>query len=251
MRFRRFDQPLFRLEGPGGPAVRALLVIALAALLGLGVAAVLLVPRDVVRGDSPVPAVIGLEDPEARALLERAGFRPRLEGAAPSPVTPAGLIAWQEPAAGVRLPAGGVVRLTRSAGPEPAAIPDVHELDEALARGVLEAAGFHVGALDSTAAQSPRGAAVATRPAAGTVQPPGVAVTLVLSRGPADRMVPSVEGLSLEAARDKIEAAGLRVGAVRPPASPGATVAGQRPRAGARVPAEAPVDLTISEGGIP
>lgn len=251
MKFRRFDQPLFRLEGPGGPAVRAALIVAIAALLGLGVAAVWLVPRDVVRGDQPVPPVIGLDEAAARARVEQAGFRARLDGTAPSPVTPAGHVAWQEPAAGIRLQAGGVVRLTRSTGPEPAAIPDVRELDAALAREMLEAAGFRVEGVDSTAAATPRGAAVATRPPAGTVRLPGEPVTLVVSRGPADRMVPAVQGLPLAAARDKIEAAGLRVGAVRPPATPGAVVTGQRPAAGARVPADAPVDLTVREGGTP
>ncbi len=214
-------------------------------------AAVWLVPRDVVRGDQPVPGVIGLDEAAARAAIERAGFRPRLAGTEPSPVTPAGSVSWQEPAAGVRLQAGAVVRLTRSAGPEPVAIPDVHELDAGLAREVLEAAGFRLEGTDSTAAQSPGGVAVATRPPAGTVQLPGTPVTLVVSRGPADRMVPAVRGLTLAEARARIEAAGLRVGAVRPPATPGAVVAGQRPAAGARVPADAPVDLNVSQGGMP
>ncbi len=251
MKFRRFDRPLFRLEGPGGPAIRAALIIAVAALLGLGVAAIWLVPRDVVRGDAPVPAVIGMDEAGARARIEDAGFRPRIEGVEPSPVTPAGLVSWQEPSAGIRLQAGGVVRLTRSSGPEPAAIPEVRELDATRARTVIEAAGFRVEGVDSTAAGTPRGAAVATRPPAGTVRLPGEAVTLVVSRGPADRMVPAVRGLSLEAARDRIEAAGLRVGRVTPPSAPGGIVSGQRPGAGARVPADAPVDLNVGEGGQP
>jgi serine/threonine-protein kinase len=108
-----------------------------------------------------------------------------------------------------------------------------------------------VAGVDSTAAGTPRGAAVATRPPAGTVRLPGEAVTLVVSRGPADRMVPAVRGLTLEAARDKIEAAGLRVGRVTPPSAPGGIVSGQRPGAGARVPADAPVDLNVGEGGQP
>jgi serine/threonine-protein kinase len=251
VRFRRFDQPLFRLEGPGGPAVHAILIIAIAALLGLGVAAIWLVPRDVVRGDEPVPAVIGLDEAGARSAIERAGFRPRIEGVEPSPLTPAGLISWQVPTAGIRLQAGGVVRLTRSSGPEPAAVPEVRELDATLARAVIEAAGFRVEGVDSTAAGTPRGAAVATRPPAGTVRLPGEAVTLVVSRGPADRMVPAVQGMTLEAARYKIEAAGLRVGRVTPPSPPEAVVSGQRPGAGARVPADAPVDLNVGEGGQP
>ncbi len=53
------------------------------------------------------------------------------------------------------------------------------------------------------------------------------------------------------AARDKIEAAGLRVGRVTPPSAPGGIVSGQRPGAGARVPADAPVDLNVGEGGQP
>jgi serine/threonine-protein kinase len=251
MKFRRFDRPVFRLDGPGGPAIRALLVIAAAALLGLGAAAIWLVPQDVVRGDAPVPAVIGLPEAEARAAIERAGFRPRLEGTEASPITPAGLVSWQEPAAGIRMQAGTVVRLVRSGGAEPVAIPDVSELEAALAREVLEAAGFRYGGTDSTAAQSPRGVVVATRPASGGVEAPGSAVTLVVSRGPADRMVPALAGLTLGAARDKVEAAELRVGAVRPPGSPGAVVTGQRPVAGTRVPAGSPVDLTVLEGGVP
>ena len=250
MRFRRSHAPRFDRKALATPAARSALVLAGAAILGLVAAALWLVPGDVVvRGDEPVPSVIGLEYGEAAARLERAGFRPRLESTDPSAVTPEGLVSWQDPAADIRLPAGTVVRLVRSSGPEPAMIPDVSGLPPDLARSVIEAAGFRLDGVDSTAAQAFRGVAVGTRPPTGVVQPTGTPVVLVVSRGPADRIVPPLVGLTVEEARRALEAAGLRVGAVRPPAAPGAVVMRHRPGAGARAAVETPVDLNVDIRG--
>ena len=250
MKFRRSDQPLFDRHALATPAARAALVLGIAAALGLIAAALWLVPGEtMVRGDEPVPSVIGLTYEDAAARLDRAGFRARLEATDPSAITPEGLVSWQDPAADIRLPAGTVVRLTRSSGPEPAMIPDVSGLPPDLAQGVIEAAGFRVGGVDSTTAQVFRGVAVGTRPSTGVVQPVGTPVILVVSRGPADRVVPRLVGLTVEEARRAIETSGLRVGAVRPPAAPGAIVVRQHPAAGARAAVETPVDLNVEIRG--
>ena len=250
MRFRRPDRPLFDRTALTTPAARAILVLGGAAVLGLVAAALWLVPGEtVVRGHEPVPPVIGLSYEDAAARLDRAGFRARLESTEPSVITAPGLVSWQDPAADIRLPAGSVVRLTRSSGSEPAMIPDVSGLPPELAQGVIEAAGFEVGGVDSTTAQAFRGVAVGTRPSTGVVQPLGTPVILVVSRGPADRIVPRLVGLTVEDARRAIETSGLRMGAVRPPAAPGAVVMRQHPAAGARAALDTPVDLNVEIRG--
>lgn len=234
-----------RLRLPRRGVLLLLGVVGGAVLLGLVVAALWFVPGDALQGRIVVPAVVGVPLEEATRRLADAGLRPRSGETEPSPVTPAGAVTWQDPPGGLRVPAGAVVQLVQSSGPDQVPVPDVTGLDEALARQVVEAAGLRVEGVDSSAADVPRGVVVATRPSAGAARSAASSVMLMLSRGPADRTVPVLTGVPLGEARARLEAAGLRVGAVRPSSAAGSLVTGQRPRAGSRVAAGTAVDLNV------
>jgi serine/threonine-protein kinase len=222
-------------------------------LLGAGVAgwlvSLLAYPAPLVEREQPVPLVVGLPQEQAEQALETHGFRVKAREARESdPVLPAGSVTWQDPPAGVGLPQGSMVELTLSAGPAPIAVPDVKFFDLEEARRVITAAGLVVGGIDSVPADADRGVVVSTRPPDGSTRPPGARVDLVVSRGPAAVRVPDVSGLSEVVARQRIEAAGLRIGLVsgrRESRGRPSVVLSQRPNAGSLLPRGGRVDLVV------
>lgn len=205
-------------------------------------------PAPLMMRDQEVSRVLGLPVDEAQRVLSQQGFKIKLDGEDADPVIPAGHVSWQDPPAETALPRGATVRLTTSSGPAAVSVPDViaFELDQA--RQVVTAAGLKVGDVDTIPSGSEPGIIVSTRPPTGTSRPPGSAIVLVVSRGPADIRVPDLVGLRQEDARQRLEAAGLRVGAVtrRPDRRPPGSVVQQQPGAGVLSPREGRVNLVIS-----
>lgn len=206
-------------------------------------------PAPLISRDHAVPRVLGLPRAAAEKALEVQGFKTKVDGEAPDPVIPAGHILWQDPPPETELTEGAMVTLTVSSGPGPIAVPDVIAFEPAQARQVLEAAGLRIGSVDTVANVAEAGVIVATRPAAGTSRPPGSAIDLVVSRGPASIRIPDLIGLRQEEARERLESAGLRLGTIttRPARrGPVGVVVDQRPAAGALAPNEGRVSLVIS-----
>jgi beta-lactam-binding protein with PASTA domain len=223
-------------------------LILLGAALGGYLVTCVAYPAPLITRDHAVARVLGLPLATAQKELEDQGLKVKVEGDEADPVVPAGHVTWQDPPAETVLPNGSLVHLTTSSGPEPIPVPDVISFELDQARQVVEAAGLRLGALDSIASSVEEGIVVATRPATGTTRPPGAAVDLVLSKGPADIRVPDVVGLRQEDARHRLEAAGLRVGIVSTrtgrPGSAG-TVLEQRPTSGVFSPHEGRINLII------
>jgi serine/threonine-protein kinase len=236
------------------PAVRRWLpiggILAGAALAGW-VVSWITYPAPLVERQKRLAHVIGLSYEAASRELETQGFRVKVrESREPDPALPMGHVTWQDPPAYIELPEGSVVELTLSAGPAPTTVPDVMFFDMEEARKVIAAAGLTVGGIDSVPADVDRGVVVSTRPPQGTTRTPGSRVDVVVSRGPAAVQVPDVVGKPEVAARQEIEAAGLRIGLVRTqgggPDRP-ATVLSQRPNAGSLLPRGGRMDLVVSE----
>ncbi len=225
-----------------------LAVVAGASLLGYLIAAVVFFPVPGGDGTVTVPSVLGQPYSSAEATLEAAGFRVRREAEVHHPTALGGIVTWQDPPPEMDLPRSAVIRLTVSTGPEGSVVPDVVNLDAALATAVIGEAGFRIGSIDSVAGLSSPGTVLATRPGIGTVRRPGESVTLVVSRGPADIQVPALLGLTRDQAAERLEAIGLLVGFVRyddrPGSRPGAVLS-QRPNPGVRLPRRSRVDLTL------
>lgn len=247
MNFRRFTP-----EGHSQVTRRVLIglaVVGSASLLGYLLAAVVLFPAPISENTTAVPSVLGQPFVSADSTLRAEGFRVRREAEVAHPTAPGGVVIWQDPPPEMQLPAAAVVRLIVSTGPEGSVVPDVVNLNLDLARAVLREAGFQVGGVDSVAALSTPGTVLATRPGLGVVRRFGEAVTLVVSRGPADIQVPAVRGLTREQAEERLEAIGLLVGYVRYADRPGArpgTVLEQRPNPGVRLPRRSRVDLIMA-----
>ena len=97
--------------------------------------------------------------------------------------------------------------------------------------------------------QVPAGHVLIQKPRAGTLVKRGVAVTVIMSRGPQRIEVPAVIGNALQAAQVNLAAAGLTVGRTinvySREGAPGIVVA-QQPAGGSRVERDAAVDLFLA-----
>jgi serine/threonine-protein kinase len=123
------------------------------------------------------------------------------------------------------------------------------DLEEA--RRVMTAAGLAVGR-DRLGPRGHRSRVWWSRPGRpeGTLRPPGARVDMVVSRGPAAVRIPEVAGLTEIVARERIEAAGLRIGLVsiqRDGRGRPGTVLSQRPNPGSYLPKGGRVDLVVND----
>lgn len=205
-------------------------------------------PAPLLTRDHPVARVLGLPVAEAEKELAQAGLKPKVEAEEADPVIPADHVTWQDPPPGTVLPRGAIVRLTRSSGPAPVAVPDVTGFEVDQARLVIEAAGLRVGEVDAVPNVAEAGVVVSTRPATGATRAPGSSVGLIVSKGPADIRIPDVVGLDQAEARRRLETVGLRIGKITNRSGRGRAgiVLQQRPAAGVFSPHESRVDLVIS-----
>jgi eukaryotic-like serine/threonine-protein kinase len=232
----------------GRDRLRIGFILGAAALAGYMVTCIAY-PAPLIARERQVSRVLGLPRAQAEKELTQQGFRSKVEGEDADPVIPAGHVVWQDPPPETSLPGGALVHLTLSSGPGPVTVPDVFSFDVDQARQVIDAAGLQLGGIDSIPSSSEPGLIIGTRPAIGSTRQPGSAVDLLVSKGPADIRVPDVMGLKQEEARQRLEAAGLRVGMVttqkRQRNAPG-IVMEQRPAAGVFSPHEGRVNLVIS-----
>jgi serine/threonine-protein kinase len=247
------------------------------ATLGILVVAALLVWLFVFRGHGhphTVPAVVGMQQQQAVARLNRAGYDVTVVIGAAS--KPRGIVVTQIPGAGSRLPRGGRVTLhvsngqpvqvtttsgttttaptttagTTTTAATTAAVPNVVGQDMAAGAGQVEAAGF-VAETDPATASQTAGQIVAETPAAGTQAAAGSTVALQVAVGssrPAVQ-VPNVLGQKAAAARAALLQAKLTVRTQYKKVAKkdvGVVVA-QAPGGGGSAPAYSQVTLTVGQ----
>jgi beta-lactam-binding protein with PASTA domain len=215
-----------------------------------------------------LPIVAGAAETDAVAKIQAAGLSAQTVHDF-SPTVPSGIVIDQVPnAASVSAPvkksllwlwiliavlvvaviAGGAyMYLNRTT-----AVPDVVGKPQAEAQALIVAAGFKVGAVDTTqtAEASEVGNVVAEQPLPGTQQKVGSNVNIVVSGGQALIAVPNVVGMTQAAAETALTQAGLTAAAQ---SGNSATVAkgeviSQSPPAAQRVPAGTSIGITVSQG---
>ncbi|MEP6573050.1 MAG: PASTA domain-containing protein [Gemmatimonadota bacterium] len=220
------------------------------AAFGVGYLLTLIIyPAPLFTSDHSIPRLIDQPIAEAKARLEKQGFRTKLEEDEASPETPKGSVIWQDPAPGTILPKGTTVHLTASSGPSPVAVPDVVGLPVILAQRVITASGLKAGNADSVPSSADRGTVIAVRPPTGSGRDPGTPISIIVSNGPAEISVPDVIGMKSEVARARLTQAGLSTGALMGRATPNrpeGLVIEQRPSPGSMSPRGGRVDLILS-----
>jgi eukaryotic-like serine/threonine-protein kinase len=96
-----------------------------------------------------------------------------------------------------------------STGPADRPVPDVVGRPVAEASNLLGQAGFLVSQRSEASSTVDEGVVIRTDPAKDSVQPKGSTIVVVVSSGPAEVSVPSVEGLTEAVAIDRLRSAGF------------------------------------------
>lgn len=161
-------------------------------------------------GDVTVPDLIGETREEAERLLTERGLVADVSEE-PNDKVDAGRVSAQDPEEGTKLSEGDAVKLTVSTGPATKEVPGVVGRPEGEARFILTAEGFEVRIENTEDPNTDSGTVVSQDPAGGTDAPEGSAVTIVVSVGPGEEVVPDVTGQSLDSARSELQAAGFRI----------------------------------------
>jgi eukaryotic-like serine/threonine-protein kinase len=194
-----------------------------------------------------VPDVVGQTRDDAVATLAREGFEANVV-----PIfsdKQEGIVTAQDPQAGEEREVGTRVRINVSQGEEPLTIPSVIGQPYESAASALQGAGFRV-ARRNVDSDQPAGTVVDQQPAAGATAPRDTTVTLSVSRGPTERQVPNVEGLSEGDARETIEESGFQVEVQREPTDDpnlNGFVLRQDPPAGSRAPEGSTVTIVVGQ----
>ena len=199
----------------------------------------------------PVPDQVNKTEAEAVAALRALKFkvefrRPFVNG------TAAGQVLDQSPSAtpGRTLKEGRTVTLTVSRGPVPIAVPALAGLDRATAEAAITGAGFVVGEVTERSDEVvPAGQVLEFSPPGG-MAPTGSPIALVVSSGPALRVVPETFGQSYAAAAAALAEVGLEATRVDDfhETVPAGQVIGTNPAGGESVARGSTVTVVVSAG---
>jgi eukaryotic-like serine/threonine-protein kinase len=183
-----------------------------------------------------VPSVKNLPQAQAIEELEDRGLRATVDRR-PSETVRAGLALRTVPGAGEEVERGERVQLFISSGPEQVAVPEVIGLSRDSAEAQISDAGL-VPAVREQESEEPEGEVISQDPAAGTELERGSTVTITVSTGIEEVVVPNVVGLGGGDAERQLRADGLvpvrRESEVADPAQDGKVI-DQRPGAGVEV----------------
>jgi eukaryotic-like serine/threonine-protein kinase len=163
-------------------------------------------------GKQAVPSVQGLSETKAKKAIQGAHLKVARVEPQSSSRWSAGEATGTDPSAGTSVPFGTGVTLFISSGPAPKAVPDVTGQSQSDATSALETAGFKVSAATQTSSTATAGNVISQNPDAGTTEPPGTTVTIVVASAPATGTVPPVVGDPADGAVSALQAAGFKVG---------------------------------------
>ena len=203
-----------------------------------------------------VPDVKGLTFEEAQAELYEKGLGIKNAGSSASEQYEAGQIISQTPDALTKAEEHTTIEVIVSSGKGEVSVPSVTGMDETTAYNTLSNAGFTPVKDYAYNGDVAQGNVIEQSPAAGSLGKSGDSVKIVISRGTeqegaATIAVPSVLGLTEDAARAAIQNAGLTVGNIT--SSNSDTVASgqiisQSPAADTAVDPNTAVDFVVSTG---
>lgn len=171
-------------------ALTVLVAVFVTGLVGLGVAV-----RDSDRRvDVPhvvVPPLEGVSEGKAQATLDEVGLLMEVVEA-PNELVAPGTVFEQDPISGARLEEGSAVSVGVSTGPAGPVVPDVVGQQITEAQGLLVASGLTAEVTEVPDEEVRVGEVLGTRPAPGRLAGGQGAVEVMVSSGPAPRVVPEV-----------------------------------------------------------
>jgi eukaryotic-like serine/threonine-protein kinase len=201
-----------------------------------------------------LPDVVGLTEADARSVLGDAGFRDIRPEPVFDPDVAAGDIVAQNPAAGEEVPLSATITLQISQGAEERPVPDLAGRTASEAEGILAQQGFEVAQALENSSSVPQGTVIRTNPGVGTVLEVGQTVTLVVSAGREQVIVPNVVEKTEETARQELGLAGFEIQVTEqalPAGSPDdGRVLAQSPAGGQRADVGSAVSITVGRAEI-
>ncbi len=153
-----------------------------------------------------VPSVTGKQLTQAIQLLQAANLGYTIHNVSSNQAV--GTVLNQDPAGGTKILETRKVVLTVSGTQTSVSVPSVIGQSPANAGGILNQAGLKVGTQSTACSSQPNGLVSAQNPGAGTSEPPGTPVNLVVSSGNCVS-VPSVVGQTQDSATSAITGVGL------------------------------------------
>jgi serine/threonine-protein kinase len=141
----------------------------------------------------PVPEVVGKQATDAVAALTERGLKANIHYVHSEKES--GIVTGQFPKAGSRLLKGAGIRINVSQGPKPVGVPPVVGSPFESAAGTLQGSGFAVARRD-VESNDPKGVVVQMDPPANSLVAPGSTITLFVSKGPKEAVVPDVTSFS-------------------------------------------------------
>jgi eukaryotic-like serine/threonine-protein kinase len=164
-------------------------------------------------GTAPVsvPRVIGDTVDDAISALQQAGFVIGTSIEKPDDTRKEGTVLDQDPPPNTQAAKGSTVTLTVSSGKAQVAVPDVSNQPQADAANTLGQAGLRTKTVSEPSATVAVGFVTRTDPPANSQVAKDTVVTLYVSSGPEQAVVPNVVGDGEAQARSALESAGFKV----------------------------------------
>jgi serine/threonine-protein kinase len=231
-------------EEPGSRRSRWLLALGAVVLAAVGLVVVLALrsPSQVA-----VPVVVGETLDSATAKLDHAGLKVDVRRRADP--APRNIVFDQAPNAGQKVDDGSTVAVFVSNGPGTVKVPDVLGLTEADAKRRVHNAGMRPKVQRESSAKIPAGIVIRSDPSAGRPVDRQSEVTLFVSTGPEQVLVPDVTGQTQDDAVAALKDKGLyAVFKEKDSTEPQGTVIGQTPPAGQKIGQGSNITLFVSNG---
>ena len=238
--------PAGRAGGRGKSRTWIWIVVILLILAAGGVGAWAIVRTT---GGVKVPPLVDKTESQASQALEGLGLKLRVEKRVRDAGKPKGTIISQDPSAGSKVSKGGTVEVVVSEGAELVSTPDCRGLAQGAAEQALQEAGLEVGSVSQEfSATAKEGLVASQSPEPGARVAKGTTVNLAISKGQETVLVPSVIGMTKDAALQQLQSAGLQ-GETQEEASslqPTGSVFEQNPAAGAKAPKGSKVIIKVA-----
>ena len=247
-------QTIYVAADPDPPQRRTTLFVTIAALLlaVLAVLGVLLFNQinKKASADLNVATYVGLTTDAARTQIEADGLRVELLSGLESSTVAAGVVLAQNPPAGTKIKANGVVQLTPSVGTKGVKIPKLVGLNQAAAKALLDSLGLTMDPRPVSDPTRPKDEVVSQDPAEGLFSGAKSTVVVNVSTGKPDVTIRDVRGMTISdalVALSKDQLNPVQVQKPDPTVKQG-QILGTNPAAGQKVPVDAKVEILISSG---
>ena len=163
------------------------------------------------------PDFVGKTYEEAKKLAEEEGFTLKEGEELYDSSIAEGLICMQDPDAGSQARKGSTITVNISKGSKEGMVPNILGYNYTEVDELLEKYGYSLGNVKEATSTEPKGVIIEQTPTAGSSLDKESKIDVVVSdgKGKEKGVVPSITGLTLDAAKKAITAAGFSVGSVK------------------------------------